>query len=98
MLVCFDTDDVGNKGADSAISIIENGMKGIKIDLSPFKEPMDMITKEGVDAFRERLNHSRFIYIRSKKICDVPKKAHHFFYYVIENTHKIGGPLICHQP
>lgn len=56
VLVCFDTDDVGNKGADSAIStIIESGMKGIKIDLSPFKDPMDMITKEGADAFKERL-------------------------------------------
>ena len=56
VFVCFDTDDVGNKGADSAISIIiENGMKGLKIDLSPFKDPMDMITKESADAFRERL-------------------------------------------
>lgn len=56
VLVCFDTDDIGNKGADSVISIlIENGIKGLKIDLSPFKDPMDMIAKEGADAFRERL-------------------------------------------
>ena len=56
VLVCFDSDDIGNKGADSAIGIlVENGIKGLKIDLSPFKDPMDMITKEGADAFRERL-------------------------------------------
>ena len=56
VLVCYDTDDVGNKRADSAIStIIENGMKGMKIDLSPFKDPLDVITKEGADAFKERL-------------------------------------------
>ena len=56
VLVCFDTDDVGKKGADSAIStIVENGMKGMKIDLSPYKDPMDLITKEGADAFRERI-------------------------------------------
>ena len=56
VFVCFDTDSVGNKGAESATSIIvENGMKGLKIGLSPYKDPLDMITKGGADAFRERL-------------------------------------------
>ena len=36
---------------------MDTGFDALKIDLSPFMDPLDMITKEGADAVRERLGY-----------------------------------------
>ncbi len=56
VIICFDNDEFGNKKAEKALAILgQAGIKAKKLNLSPYKDPLGYITKEGGTAFGELL-------------------------------------------
>ncbi len=56
VIICFDTDEFGNKQAEEVLTILgQSGIKAKRLDLSPYKDPQEYITKEGGTAFGELL-------------------------------------------
>ena len=60
IMVCCDRDAVGMKVTKRIISILgEVGIDSKQIDISPYRDPFEFITKEGRGAFEERIRRSR---------------------------------------
>lgn len=56
VIICFDMDESGNKQAEEVLTILgQSGIKAKRLDLSPYKDPQEYITKEGGTAFGELL-------------------------------------------
>ena len=55
-IICFDNDEFGNKKAEKALVILEQAeIKAKRLNLSPYKDPLEYATKEGGTAFGELL-------------------------------------------
>ena len=56
VIICFDNDEFGNKKAEKALAILEQaGINAEILNLSPYRDPLEYIGKEGGDAFGELL-------------------------------------------
>ncbi len=56
VIICFDTDEFGSKQAEEVIAILgQSGIKAKRLDLSPYQDALEYITKEGGTAFGELL-------------------------------------------
>ncbi len=59
VILSFDSDGAGVKAALRALPILrENGLKGRVLSMKPFKDPDELIKKEGPEEYRKRLEES----------------------------------------
>ena len=56
VIICYDSDEFGSKEAEKVIAILgQSGIKAKRVDLSPYQDVFEYITKEGGKAFGEML-------------------------------------------
>lgn len=56
VIICFETDEFGSKQADEVLTILrQSGIEAKRLDLSPYRDPQEYITKKGGTAFGELL-------------------------------------------
>lgn len=60
VIICFDADLAGSTAAQRSIDILREFDLSVKVcDLSPHKDPDEIIKKEGADAFKTRLKSAK---------------------------------------
>ncbi len=60
VLLAYDSDGAGTNAALRALGILrENGLSGKVIDLSPYKDPDELIKEIGEDGFQDRINRAQ---------------------------------------